>query len=66
MVEEIAQMSMAMSQMQLSQNVLIAMTDKVLDMQGTAAMQLLDSMAETTSQIQAFPGDVGYLFDVTA
>lgn len=42
------------------------MTDKVLDMQGTAAMQLLDSMAEATSQIQAFPGDVGYLFDVTA
>lgn len=66
MVEEIAQMSMAMSQMQLSQNVSIAMTDKVLDMQGTAAMQLLDSMAETTSQIQTFPGDVGYLFDVTA
>ena len=66
MVEEIAQMSMTMSQMQLSQNVSIAMTDKVLDMQSTAAMQLLDSMAETTSQIQTFPGDVGYLFDVTA
>ena len=66
MVEEIAQMSMTMSQMQLSQNVSIAMTDKVLDMQSTAAMQLLDTMAETTSQIQTFPGDVGYLFDVTA
>lgn len=66
MVEEIAQMSMAMSQMQLSQNVSLAMTDKILDMQGTAAIQLLDSMAEVTSKIQAFPGDVGYMFDVTA
>lgn len=66
MVEAIAQMSMGMSQAQLSQSVAVAMTDKVLDMQGSAAMQLLNSMAETTSKIQTFPGDVGFMFDVRA
>ena len=66
MVEAIAQMSMAMHQAQLSQSVAVAMTDKVLDMQGSAAMQLLDSMAEATSKIQTFPGDVGHMFDVRA
>ena len=66
MVDAIAQMSMAMHQAQLSQSVAVAMTDKVLDMQGSAAMQLLDSMAETTSKIQTFPGDVGHMFDVRA
>ena len=66
MVEAIAQMSMSMSQAQLSQSVAVAMTDKVLDMQGSAAMQLLDSMAEATSKIQTFPGDVGHMFDVRA
>ena len=66
MVEAIAQMSMSMSQAQLSQSVAVAMTDKVLDMQGSAAMQLLDSMAEATSKIQTFPGDVGYMFDARA
>lgn len=66
MVDAIAQMSMAMHQAQLSQSVAVAMTDKVLDMQGSAAMQLLDSMAEATSKIQTFPGDVGYMFDARA
>ncbi len=66
MVEAIAQMSMGMHQAQLSQSVAVAMTDKILDMQGSAAMQLLDSMAEATSQIQTFPGDVGYMFDARA
>ncbi|MBP0964742.1 MAG: YjfB family protein [Oscillospiraceae bacterium] len=66
MVDAIAQMSMAMHQAQLSQSVAVAMTDKVLDMQGSAAMQLLDSMAEATSKIQTFPGDVGHMFDVRA
>ena len=66
MVEAIAQMSMGMNQAQLSQSVAVAMTDKVLDMQGSAAMQLLNSMAETTSKIQTFPGDVGFMFDVRA
>ncbi len=66
MVDAIAQMSMAMHQAQLSQSVALAMTDKVLDMQGSAATQLLDSMAEATSKIQTFPGDVGHMFDVRA
>ncbi len=66
MVDAIAQMSMAMHQAQLSQSVALAMTDKVLDMQGSAAMQLLDSMAEATSKIQTFPGDVGFMFDARA
>lgn len=65
MANSIAEMSMAMSQVQFQQSLGTTLLKKSMDMSQTtaeAALRMLDASAPA----QVFPGDIGSLLDVNA